>query len=106
MDAGWVGGGLDEDEFGDIFDVLGVREHVDGLDASHAVAGGEHLQVARLGSGVAAYVNDFAGLHVEELLYYFLVHAGSWRVGDDDVGTLVAGDEFGGEHFGHIAGVE
>ncbi len=106
MDAGWVSGGLDEDEFGDIFDVLGVREHVDGLDAAHAVAGGEHLQVARLGGGVAAYVYDFAGLHVEELLHYFLVHAGAWRVGDDDVGALVAGDEFGGEHFGHIAGVE
>ncbi len=48
-------------QFGDVLHVLGVGEHVDGLDAPHVVALGQQAQVARLGGGVAADVDDLAG---------------------------------------------
>ena len=95
-----------EDELGDVFDVLCVREHVDGLDASHLVFPGKEADVAGLCGGVAADVYDASGLHGEELFHDFLVHAGTRRVGDDDIGTAVRGDKVGGEHFGHVAGEE
>ena len=95
-----------EDELGDVFDVLCVREHVDGLDASHLVFPGEEADVAGLCGGVAADVDDASGLHGEELLDYFFVHAGTRGVGDDNIGTAVECDKFGGEDFGHVAGEE
>ena len=99
-------GSGEEGEFGDVFDMLGVGEHVDGLDAAEAVFGGEEADVACLRGGVAADVDDAPGLHGEELLDHFLVHAGARGVGDDDVGAALLGDELGGEHFGHVAGKE
>ena len=93
-------------QLGDVFDVLGVGEHVDGLDASDLIAFAEELQVAGLGGGVAADVDDFAWRRGEELGDHFLVHAGAWGVGDHYVGSAVGGDEVGGEHLRHVAGVE
>ena len=34
------------------------------------------------------------------------MHAGAWRVGDDDIGTAVTGDEVVGENVLHVAGKE
>ena len=95
-----------KDEFGDVFYVLCVRKHIDGLYAAHLVAGGQEADVAGLCGGVAADVYDASGLHGQELLHHFFVHAGAWRVGYDDVGPSLFGNEVGGEHFGHVAGKE
>lgn len=95
-----------EDELGDVLHMLGVGEHIDGLDASHTVFGREHIEVARLSGGVAADIYYFAGLHGQELLDHFLVHAGTRRIGDDNIGLTMGCNKFGGEHFGHIASME
>lgn len=101
----FLGSGF-EYELGDVFDVLSVWEHVDGLYVADVVGGCEEADVAGLSGGVAADVDDASGLHGEELLDYFFVHAGTRGVGDDNIGTAVECDKFGGEDFGHVAGEE
>ena len=49
------------DEFYDVFDVVGVGEHVDGAYIDHAVHVVQKRKIARLRGGVAAYVYDAAG---------------------------------------------
>ncbi len=49
------------DEFYDVFDVVGVWEHVDGAYIGHAVHVVQKREIARLRCGVAAYVYDAAG---------------------------------------------
>ena len=86
--------------------MLGVGEHIDGLDAGHVVAVGEQLEVAGLGGGVAADIDYLARGDSEELADDFLVHAGARGIGDDDIGGAVEGDEVVGEYVGHVAGEE
>ena len=86
--------------------MLSVWEHVDGLYVADVVGGCEEADVAGLSGGVAADVDDASGLHGKELLDYFFVHAGARGVGDDNIGTAVECDKFGGEDVGHVAGEE
>ena len=93
-------------QLGNVFDMLGVREHVDRLDAGHPVFGNQKGEVAGLCGGVAADIYNFSWLHGEQLLDHFFVHAGAWRVGDDHVGLAVGDHEVGGEDLGHVARME
>lgn len=90
----------------DVLNVLCVREHVDGLHRHHLVGRVKQLQVAGLCGGVAADVDNLLGADLQQLFPHLLGHARTGRVGDDDVGTAVAGDEVVGEHLGHVTGIE
>ena len=50
-----------KDKLGDVLDVLGVREHVDGLYAAHLITVGEEADVASLRGRIAADVDDSTG---------------------------------------------
>ena len=52
---------LAQKQFGHVFDMLCVREHIDRLDAADVVFCTKHLQVASLCGGVAADVYDAWG---------------------------------------------
>ena len=69
-----------------VFYMLSVREHVDRLDASDVVALAKEREVACLGGGIATDVYYPSCSDGEQLFDNFLVHAGSRRVGDDNVG--------------------
>ena len=84
----------------------GVGEHVNGLYGDYFVAGVEQGKVAGLGGGVAADIDDALGVGIEYDLYDVGVHAGTGRVGDDDIGMTVLTDEVVGEDVFHVAGIE
>ena len=66
-----------------------MGEHVDGLYLLYAVLLVQQLQVAGLGGRVDVRV-----------------HAGPWRVGDNDVRTSVLGDKLVRQDVFHVAGKE
>ena len=78
-------------------------EHIDGLYGGDAILHIEQLQVARLCGGIAAYVNNTLRLCKQDDVDYILVHAGTRRVGDDDIGTAVLVDEILCQHILHVA---
>ena len=83
-----------------------MREHIYRLNGSHLVVVVHQLQVASLGSWVAAYIYDAVRCCVQNHVHYIRVHTGTWRVGDDDVWTTVLGDEFVGQNILHVACIE
>ena len=84
----------------------GVGEHVDRLHGDHLVGGVEVGQVAGLRGGVATDIDDAARACAEDGLHHVGVHAGTWRVGDEHVGSAVQGDELIGEDVFHVSGKE
>ena len=86
--------------------MVGMGEHIHGLYGRHLVLGIEQLEVACLGGGVAADIDDAAGLGEQNHVDDVVVHAGTWRVGDDDIGAAVLVDEVLREHVLHVAGKE
>ena len=93
-------------EQSDVLDVMGVREHVHGLDFHDTVFLVEHGNVTRLGGGVAAHIDQALGLGVEDDLDDVLVHACAGRVDNHDLGTAMLSDEAVGEHILHVPGIE
>ena len=89
-----------------VLDVMGVREHVHGLDFHDTVFLVEHGNVTRLGSGIAAHIDQSLGLGVEDDLDDVLVHACAGRVDNHHLGAAVLGDKAVGEHVLHVAGEE
>lgn len=86
--------------------MVGVREHVYRLNGLHFIFRIEQLQVARLRSRITADVYDAFGLGKQNDIHYILVHSGTGRVGDDDIGTAVLVDEVLCQHVFHISGKE
>ena len=80
-----------------------MGEHVDGLYGGDAVFGVERGEVAGLRGGVAADVDDAARGGGEDGLDDAGMHTGARRVGDDDVGAALGGDEPGCEDVLHVA---
>ena len=78
-----------------------MREHVHRLYGSYLILRIHQLQVACLGSRVAAYVHDALWCCIQDDVYYVWVHAGTWRVGDDDVRTTVRSEEHTSELQSH-----
>jgi len=83
-----------------------VREHVDGLHDADAVVTVKDLQVAGLRRGVTAHVDNALRGGTEDGLHYVRMHAGTRRVGDDDVGATMVADEFVGQDVLHVARIE
>ena len=90
----------------DVLDVLCVREHIDGLDALHLVVFAEQLKVASLCGRVATDIDDALRVGEEDGVDDVLVHAGTRRVGDDDVGLAVLLDEVAVQDVLHVASKE
>ena len=86
--------------------MLCVGEHIDGLYLRHFVFVGKELQITSLGGRIAADVDNLRRFGGEQLLNHFFVHSCTGRIGDDHIGASVKGDKFGGQHFGHITGIE
>ena len=86
--------------------MVGVREHVYRLNGLHFIFRIEQLQVARLRSRITADVYDAFGFGKQNDIHYILVHSGTGRVGDDDIGTAVLVDEVLCQHVFHISGKE
>ena len=86
--------------------MVGVREHVYRLNGLHFIFRIEQLQVARLRSRITADVYDAFGCGKQNDIHYILVHSGTGRVGDDDIGTAVLVDEVLCQHVFHISGKE
>ena len=80
----------------DVLDVLGMREHIYGLYCGDGVFAAEDGQVAGLGRGIAADIDDAAGFGVEDDFGDIGMDAGPRRVEDDDVRMSVFGDEITG----------
>ena len=70
----------------DIFHMLSVREHVDRLHLHNFISRVEQLEVAGLSGRIAAYIHDAFGGGKQDGVNDILMHAGTWRVGDDDIG--------------------
>ena len=81
-------------------------KHIDGLYSGDAILHIEQLQVARLCSRVATYIDNAFRLCKQDDVDYILVHAGTRWVGDDNIGTAVLVDEILRKHVLHIAGKE
>ena len=101
-----VSPGLSLDEENDVLDVRGVGKHVDGLDGGNTVVGIEVVQVAGLCGRVARDVDDTLGGCPENGFYHIGMHAGTGRIGDDDIRTTMFGDEIVGKDILHVAGIE
>ena len=101
-----VSPGLSPDEENDVLDVRGVGKHVDGLDGGNTVVGIEVVQVAGLCGRVARDVDDTLGGCPENGFYHIGMHAGTGRIGDDDIRTTMFGDEIVGKDILHVAGIE
>ena len=84
----------------------GVWEHIHRLYGHYPVLLVQQLQVAGLGGRVARYIDDTLGLGPQNGLDDVGVHAGPWRVGDDDVGASVLCDELVRQDVLHVAGIE
>ena len=81
-----------------------MGEHVDGLYLLYAVLLVQQLQVAGLGGRVARHIDDTLGLGPQNGLDDVRVHAGPWRVGDNDVRTSVLGDKLVRQDVFYVAG--
>ena len=83
-----------------------VREHIYGLHLYHLVLLVQVLQVARLCSRIARYINDAVWGCAQNSLHNVGMHTGTWGVGDDDVRTSVLCDKVVGEDVLHVACIE
>ena len=82
---------------------MGVGEHVNWLYAKDAVLHIEQAEVAGLCGGVTAHVDDALGLGKENGVDDIIVHTGTGRVGNDDIGTAILVDELLIEDVLHVA---
>ena len=99
-------GGSSPHEFHDVFHVVRVGEHIDGLHRFDAVVGVEQRQVAGLRGGVAAHVDDPPGRGAQEDFDHRFIDARTRRIENHDIGTAVRGHERIVEHRLHVPGVE
>ena len=90
----------------DVLYMLGVGEHIHGLDLGYTVGAVKHGEVARLGGGITTDIYDTLRLGAEDSGDHILVHAGTRRVGDDNIRTAVLLQESVVEHIFHVAGKE
>ena len=81
----------------------GVGKHIDRLDGGNVVVGVEVVQVAGLCGRITRYIDDALRSSAEDGFYHIGMHAGTRRVGDDDIGATMFGDELIGEDVFHIA---
>lgn len=83
-----------------------VGEHIYGLYGLHTVFAIEQCQIACLCGRIAADIDDAGGCGIEDDVNDIRMHAGPWRVSDDDVGLAMRMDKLVSQYFAHIASVE
>ena len=83
-----------------------MREHIYRLDGGDPIVGIEQGQVACLCGRVAADVNDTFRTCTENNADDILVHAGAWRIGDNDIRMAVPADEVFCQDVFHVACIE
>ena len=81
-------------------------EHVHWLDFHHLVVNIQQLEVTCLCGWVAADIHDAAWCCKEDGVNHILMHAGTWRVGDDDIRTSMRLDELFVEDVLHVSCIE
>lgn len=89
-----------------ILHVLGVWEHIHWLYCHHAIVLVKQLQIACLGGRIATHIDHLARCGKEDDIYHIGMHAGTWRVGDNHIGTTMTLDELAVENVLHVAGIE
>ena len=90
----------------DVFDVGGVGEHVNGLDFCNFIVGVHQAEVAGLGGWIAADIDYTLRFCIQYGLHDIGMHAGTRRVGNDDVGSVMLCYEVVGQDVLHISGKE
>ena len=80
-----------------------VRKHVHRLHARNPIFWVQKVQIPCLGCWIATHIDDSQGIGKQDGLDHVVVHAGPWRIGDDDFGTTMFGDKFLVENIFHVA---
>jgi hypothetical protein len=83
-----------------------MREHVHGLNLGHSVLFVQQLQVAGLCGRVTGYIDDALGACIQNGLDDVGMHAGSWRVCDNDIRPTVFTNEVVCQDIFHVTGIE
>ena len=86
-----------------VLDVLGMREHVDRLNASNLILLIEQLQVTCLRGRIAADIDDTLGRSEKDGIDDVLMHACARRIGDDYIWSSMLLDEVAVEDVLHVA---
>ncbi len=89
-----------------VLNMMGMREHIHGLDPFHGVPGVQEMEIPGLGRRVAAYINDYRRRDLQDLPNQFLLHPGPGRISDDHIGPPLSGKKIAGTNICHVAGEE
>ena len=81
-------------------------EHVDGLYRYNTIVNIQQLQITSLCGWVARYIDNTFRSRIQNGSYHIGVHAGTWRVSDDDIRTSVLSDEVVCQNILHVACIE
>ena len=66
--------------------MMGVREHIDRLNAGYLIVRTQQFDVAGLRCRIAANVNNFLWGTIQNSIYHIGVHTGAGWVGNNNVG--------------------
>ena len=80
-----------------------VRKHVDGLHPGNLVFLVQQRQIPCLRGRIAADINHRRRFYFQNFFHQFWVHAGPWRIGNDNVRFSMMGKEFVITHIYYIA---
>ena len=68
-----------------ILDVMGMREHINGLYPGYGIFRVQHCKISGLGGGVTTDINHRGRPYFQNFVHQPPLHAGAWRISDDDV---------------------
>ena len=73
----------------DGFDVMSLREEIEGEDGVEGVAAGEEFfEIAGEGGGVTGDVGDGRGMKIEDAFDYCRFGAGSWGIKENEISRV------------------
>ena len=81
-------------------------EHVDGLYGNNTIVCIHQLQIASLCGRIARYIDNTLGSRIQNGFHHIGVHAGTWRVSDNDIRTSMFLDEVVCQNILHVASKE
>ena len=86
--------------------MMRMRKHVNRAYPGHPVRFFHHIQVARLGCGVATYVNNCWRLHFKDFLNKMFAHPRAWWIRYNNIRAAMLSKKSVVTHFRHIANSE
>lgn len=98
----FVGKSVAPYKFGHILHMVRMWKHVDRLYALDIVTLCQKLQITRLGRRIATDIDYLSRSCVKQLPYHSLMHPGTWRVGDNNIGPTILLNKLASKHLGHI----